>query len=65
MDYLISTDADLTDADESTEALRAMIAPGKVLKVGVFLNQVMDWSHDDLETISRRQWREIQGRVWD
>lgn len=65
VDYLISTDADLTDADESTEALRALIAPGKVLKVGVFLNQVMGRSHDDLEAISRRQWREIQGRAWD
>ena len=64
VDYLVSTDADLTDTDESTQALRTMIAPGKVLKVGVFLNQVMGWSHDDLEAISRRQWREIQSRVW-
>jgi hypothetical protein len=62
---LVSTDADLTDTDESTQALRTMIAPGKVLKVGVFLNQVMGWSHDDLEAISRRQWREIQRRVWN
>ncbi len=65
VDYLISTDADLTDADESTEALRAMIAPGKVLKVGVFLNQIMGRSHEDLDVISRRQWRDIQGRAWD
>ena len=65
VNYLVSTDADLTDMDESTEALRAMIAPGKVLRVGVFLNQVMGWSHEDLEAISRRQWREIRSRVWD
>lgn len=64
VDYLVSTDADLTDMDESTQALRTMIVPGKVLKVGVFLNQVIGWSHDDLEAISRRQWREIQSRVW-
>ena len=65
VNYLVSTDADLTDMDESTETLRAMIAPGKVLRVGVFLNQVMGWSHEDLEAISRRQWREIRSRVWD
>jgi putative PIN family toxin of toxin-antitoxin system len=64
VDFLVSTDADLTDMDESTQALRTMIAPGKVLKVGVFLNQVMGWSHRDLEAISRRQWPEIQSRVW-
>ena len=64
VDYLVSTDADLTDTDESTQDLRTMIAPGQVLKVGVFLNQVMGWSHDALEAISRRQWRDIQSRVW-
>lgn len=65
VDYLLSTDADLTDIDQSTESLRRFIAPGKVMKPGAFLSEVVGWSHADLEAISRRQWRDIKGEVWN
>jgi len=65
VDFLVSTDADLTDVDESTEKLRQMLAPGKVMKVGSFLNEVMGWSHETLEAISRRRWGDVQGEIWN
>lgn len=64
IDCLISTDADLTDMDSSTAALRQLIAPGQVMKPGAFLNEIAGWSHADLEAISRRQWRDIEGDIW-
>jgi predicted nucleic acid-binding protein len=64
VDFLVSTDADLTDTDQSTEALRQLVAPGKVMKPGAFLSDVVGWSHADLEAISRRQWRDIQSDTW-
>lgn len=64
VDYLVSTDADLTDVDQSTEALRQLIAPGKVMKPGAFLSEVIGWSHADLDAIGRRQWRAIEGDIW-
>jgi len=64
VDYLVSTDTDLTDLDASTEALRQILAPGKVVRVGVFLNQVMGWSHEALTTISRRRWDDLDGGAW-
>ena len=65
VDFLVSTDADLTDVDESTEKLRQMLAPGKVMRVGSFLNKVMGWSHEALEAISRRHWGDVKGEIWD
>ena len=64
MDYLLSTDADLTDVNESTEGLRRLMAPGRVMKVGAFLDEIMGWSHSRLNTISKRRWSEIKGDVW-
>lgn len=64
VDYLVSTDADLTDSGASTEALREFLDPAKVIKVGAFLNQVMGWSHDALAAIDRRRWTDIKGDVW-
>ena len=64
-DFLLSTDADLTDVNETTEALRQFIAPGKVMKPGAFLSEVHGWSHHDLDAISRRQWHDIEGDIWD
>ncbi|MBI3913674.1 MAG: putative toxin-antitoxin system toxin component, PIN family [Chloroflexi bacterium] len=60
VDYFISTDTDFTDENESTEKLRGLLAPGKVMKPGLFLSQVMRWTHEQLEAISRRGWKEIQ-----
>jgi predicted nucleic acid-binding protein len=65
VDFPVSTDADLTDVGESTEKLRRMLAPGKVMKVGSFLDEVMGWTHEALEAISRRRWEDLRGEIWD
>ncbi len=65
VDFLVSTDADLTDVDESTEQLRQMLAPCKVMKVGSFLNEIMGWSHTDLETIAHRRWEDLREKAWN
>jgi predicted nucleic acid-binding protein len=59
VDYLVSTDADLTDTDESTVALRDFLHPAQVLRPGQFLNEVMGWSHETLAAISRRTWDQV------
>jgi putative PIN family toxin of toxin-antitoxin system len=64
VDFLVSTDADLTDVDASTEKLRQMLAPGKVMKVGSFLDEVMGWTHETLEAVSRRRWEDVRGEIW-
>jgi len=64
VDYLVSTDTDLTDLDASTEALRQLLDPGKVIRVGTFLNQIMGWSHDALTSIGRRRWDDLRGDAW-
>ena len=65
VDFLVSTDTDLTDVDESTEKLRQILAPCEVMRVGSFLNEVMGWSHEALEAISRRRWGDVKGDIWD
>jgi len=65
VDFLLSTDADLTDVNESTVELRRMIAPGRVMRVGAFLDEIVGWSHHDLNAISRRRWSEIKGGIWE
>jgi putative PIN family toxin of toxin-antitoxin system len=64
VDFLVSTDADLTDVDESTEKLRQVLAPGKVMKVGTFLNEVIGWSHTELAAISHRHWEDVKEKAW-
>lgn len=64
VDFLVSADTDLTDVNQTTEALRALIAPGKVMTPGAFLDQVIGWSHAELDAISRRQWRDMLGDIW-
>lgn len=65
VDYLVSTDSDLTDVDPTTEKLRQMLAPGKAMRVGAFLNEIMGWSHARLNVIGHRRWEEIKGEIWD
>ena len=60
VDYFVSTDADFTDENDSTEKLRGLLVPGKVMKPGVFLSQVIGWTHEQLDAISRRGWKEIR-----
>jgi predicted nucleic acid-binding protein len=64
VDYRVSTDTDLTDPGMGTEALRQILEPGKVLRVGSSLNQVMGWSHEALTSISRRRWVDLKGDTW-
>lgn len=64
VDYLVSTDSDLTDVDASTEALRQLLDPGKVFRVGTFLNQVMGWSREALAAIDQRRWSDIRDDAW-
>ncbi len=61
VDYLISTDPDLTDEDETTEDLRRLTHP---IKVGSFLREVMGWSSEELTRIERRQWLDIEHPFW-
>lgn len=65
VDFLVSTDTDLTDVDTTTEELRARLAPGRVMKPGEFLNQVMGWTHEALEAISRRWWSDLSEEKTD
>jgi predicted nucleic acid-binding protein len=64
VEFLVSTDADLTDLDQSTESLRQFVAPGRVMRPGAFLSDIIGWSHEGLEAISRREWRDLKGDVW-
>ncbi len=61
VDYLVSTDTDLTDAHETTSELRQLVTP---LRVGSFLREVMGWSSKDLEVIERRQWSDLEHPFW-
>lgn len=61
VDYLVSTDTDLTDVNETTSELRQLVTP---LRVGSFLREVMGWSSKDLEVIERRQWSYLEHPFW-
>lgn len=64
VDYPVSTDTDLTDLDSSTEALRRLLEPGKAVRAGTFLNQVMGWSREALSSIDRRRWDNLTRDAW-
>lgn len=59
VDYLVSTDLDLTAEGETTQKLRDWMSPAQVMKVGAFLHEVMGWDSQELLAISRRRWDEI------
>jgi uncharacterized protein len=65
VEFLVSTDTDLTDLDQSTELLRQFVAPGRVMRPGAFLSDIIGWSHHDLDAISRRDWRDVTGSIWE
>jgi hypothetical protein len=52
VDYLVSTDHDFTDIDETTVELRHHLTP---MRVGAFPHEVMGWSGEDLLAIERRR----------
>ncbi|GFP22576.1 hypothetical protein HKBW3S09_00043 [Candidatus Hakubella thermalkaliphila] len=61
VDYLVSTDTDLTDVNETTSELRQLVTP---LRVGSFLREVMRWSSEDLEVIKHRRWSDLEHPFW-
>jgi len=61
-DYLVSTDRDLTDVDDSTAELRRRLTP---MPVGAFLHEDMGWSHEALEQVARRRWSDVERPFWE
>jgi predicted nucleic acid-binding protein len=61
-DYLISTDRDFTDEDDSTAELRRNTRP---IRVGTFLREVMGWTGEALSAIERRRWLDLNEPFWE
>jgi predicted nucleic acid-binding protein len=61
-EYLVSTDRDFTDVDDTTAELRRHLKP---ISVGAFLHEVMGWSHESLSAIERRRWSDLERPFWD
>lgn len=57
VDYLITTDPDLTD-EETVKRVRERLGL-RILRVGQFLDKVMGYSHDALTAISQRGWEDL------
>jgi len=60
-DYLVSTDRDFTDVDETTMELRLYLEP---IRVGSFLREVMGWTSQALSAIERRRWSDLEKPFW-
>jgi predicted nucleic acid-binding protein len=60
-EYLVSTDRDFTDVDETTMELHRQLNP---ISVGAFLHEVMGWSHESLSAIERRRWSDLERPFW-
>ena len=61
-EYLVSTDRDFTDVDDTTAELRRHLKP---ISVGAFLHEVMGWSHESLSAVERRRWSDLDRPFWD
>lgn len=61
-DYLVSTDRDFTDVDETTAELRRYL---NCKKVGSFLREVMGWTSEELAAIERRHWSSLVRPFWE
>ena len=61
-EYLVSTDRDFTDVDDTTAELGRHLKP---ISVGAFLHEVMGWSHESLSAIERRRWSDLERPFWD
>lgn len=57
VDYLVSSDKDLTAQDQTTQELRKYLQP---LLPGTFLKEVMGWTSEDLEAVRHRKWQDIK-----
>jgi predicted nucleic acid-binding protein len=62
VDYLVSTDRDFTDVDETTSELRHRLTP---IRAGAFLREVMGWSSEALSAIERRRWSDLERPFWE
>ncbi len=60
--YLISTDRDFTDEDDTTRELRRHTRP---IRAGTFLREVMGWSGEALSAIERRRWPDLDEPFWE
>lgn len=54
VDYLVSTDKDLTETDEPIHQQL------KVLLPGTFLREHMNWTGEQLEAIRNRNWKDLE-----
>ena len=61
VDYLVSTDQDFTDVDNSTAELRKHLEP---IRVGSFLHGVLGWTTEQLAAIERRHWSDLEEPFW-
>jgi predicted nucleic acid-binding protein len=61
-EYLVSTDRDFTDVDDTTVELRRLLRP---ISVGAFLHEVMGWSHESLSSVERRAWSDLERPFWE
>lgn len=57
VDFLVSSDKDLTARDHTTEKLRKYIKP---ILPGTFLKEVMKWTSEELEAIRYRKWKDLE-----
>jgi predicted nucleic acid-binding protein len=61
-DYLVSTDRDFTDVDDTTTELRRYL---KSLRPGSFLREIMGWTSEALSAIERRRWIDLERPFWE
>lgn len=54
VDYLVSTDKDLTDPNEPVHQYLNILLPG------TFLRQHMGWTSEQLEAIRKRTWKDLE-----
>lgn len=59
VDYLVSEDKDFTTQDETTAELRRHL---KIMLSGTFLQKVMGWTSEQLESVRHRKWSDISDK---
>jgi predicted nucleic acid-binding protein len=62
VDYLVSTDRDFTDVDDTTAELRRHL---KLIQIGSFLREIMGWASEALSAIERRRWSDLEQPFWE